>query len=26
VMSGQGVRFLRDGKELAFARGSYSHF
>jgi thiamine-monophosphate kinase len=26
VMSGQGVRFLRDGKELAFAGGSYSHF
>jgi thiamine-monophosphate kinase len=26
VTAGQGVRFLRDGKALAFARPSYSHF
>ncbi len=26
VTAGQGVRFLRDGKPLAFARPSYSHF
>jgi thiamine-monophosphate kinase len=26
VTSGQGVRLLRDGKALAFARPSYSHF
>ncbi len=26
VKSGQGVRFLRDGKVLSFAQASYSHF
>jgi thiamine-monophosphate kinase len=26
VMSGQGVRFLREGKLLSFAQASYSHF
>lgn len=26
VMSGQGARFVRDGKALTFARPSYSHF
>ncbi len=26
VTAGQGARFLRDGKPLAFARPSYSHF
>jgi thiamine-monophosphate kinase len=26
VMSGQGVRFLRDGNVLSFAQASYSHF
>ena len=26
VTSGQGVRFLRDGKVLSFAQASYSHF
>jgi thiamine-monophosphate kinase len=26
VTSGQGVRFLRDGKLLSLARTSYSHF
>lgn len=26
VAAGQGARFLRDGKVLAFARASYSHF
>ena|SRR5690348_7998637 len=26
VMSGQGPRFLRDGKVLSFAQASYSHF
>src|SRR5436190_4701565 len=26
VMSGQGVRFLREGKALSFAQASYSHF
>jgi thiamine-monophosphate kinase len=26
VAAGQGSRFLRDGKVLAFARASYSHF
>jgi thiamine-monophosphate kinase len=26
VMSGQGVRFLREGKVLSFAQPSYSHF
>jgi len=26
VTSGQGARFLRDGKALTFARPSYSHF
>jgi thiamine-monophosphate kinase len=26
VMTGEGVRFLRDGKALTFARASYSHF
>ena len=26
VISGQGVRFLREGKVLSFARPSYSHF
>jgi len=24
--AGEGVRFLRDGKALTFARASYSHF
>jgi thiamine-monophosphate kinase len=26
VKSGQGVRFMRDGKVLSFAQASYSHF
>jgi thiamine-monophosphate kinase len=26
VMSGQGVRFLREGKMLSFTQASYSHF
>ncbi len=26
IMAGQGARFIRDGKPLAFARSSYSHF
>jgi thiamine-monophosphate kinase len=26
IVSGQGIRFLRDGKILSFARASYSHF
>jgi thiamine-monophosphate kinase len=26
VMTGQGVRFVRDGKALSFAQASYSHF
>jgi thiamine monophosphate kinase len=26
VSSGQGVRFLREGKALSFAQPSYSHF
>jgi thiamine-monophosphate kinase len=26
VMTGQGVRFLREGKALSFAQASYSHF
>jgi thiamine-monophosphate kinase len=26
IAAGQGVRFLRDGAPLAFARASYSHF
>jgi thiamine-monophosphate kinase len=26
VQAGEGVRFLRDGKPLAFTRASYSHF
>jgi thiamine monophosphate kinase len=26
VVSGQGTRFLRDGKILSFAHASYSHF
>ena len=26
IMSGQGSRFLRDGKALSFAQPSYSHF
>jgi thiamine-monophosphate kinase len=26
IMAGEGARFVRDGKPLAFARSSYSHF
>ena len=26
IMAGEGARFIRDGKPLAFARSSYSHF
>src|SRR5262249_28987310 len=26
IKAGQGARFLRDGKPLAFAQASYSHF
>jgi thiamine-monophosphate kinase len=26
VQAGEGARFMHDGKELAFARASYSHF
>ena len=26
IMAGDGARFVRDGKPLAFARSSYSHF
>jgi thiamine monophosphate kinase len=26
IVAGEGVRFIRDGKALTFARPSYSHF
>ena len=26
IMAGEGARFIRDGKSLAFTRSSYSHF
>jgi thiamine-monophosphate kinase len=26
IMAGEGARFIRDGKPLAFTRSSYSHF